>query len=88
MNFSTSILNGAIVLGTLCTSVAFIYFIYIFVKTLVQGKDMPGYASLACLILFFGGIIIINLGISTAFNLSYSPNTTWIFLLKRSSLLK
>ena len=58
MNFSTSILNGAIVLGTICTTVAFIYFIYIFIKTLVLGKDMPGYASLACLILFFGGIII------------------------------
>lgn len=58
MNFSTSLLNGAIVLGTICTTVAFIYFIYIFVKTLVQGVDMPGYASLACLILFFGGIIV------------------------------
>jgi hypothetical protein len=58
MNFSTSLLNGAIILGTICTSVSFIYFIYIFIKTLVQGKDMPGYASLACLILFFGGIII------------------------------
>ena len=58
MNFSTSLLNGAIVLGTICTTVSFIYFIYIFIKTLVQGIDMPGYASLACLILFFGGIII------------------------------
>ena len=58
MNFSTSLLNGAIVLGTICSSISFIYFIYIFIKTLVLGKDMPGYASLACLILFFGGIII------------------------------
>ena len=58
MNFSTSLLNIAIILGTLCTGISFIYFIYIFIKTLVQGIDMPGYASIACLISFFGGMII------------------------------
>lgn len=40
-----------------------IYFVIEIVKTLVMGKDTPGYASTICLILFFGGIIIAILGL-------------------------
>ncbi len=42
-------------LTTLCSAV---YFIIEFLKTVIVGKDTPGYASTICLILFFGGLII------------------------------
>ena len=40
-----------------------IYLIIEIIKTLVMGKDTPGYASTICLILFFGGIVIAILGL-------------------------
>ena len=40
-----------------------IYLIVEIIKTIVMGKDTPGYASTICLILFFGGIIIAILGL-------------------------
>ena len=40
-----------------------IYLIVEVVKVLVMGKDTPGYASTICLILFFGGMIILILGV-------------------------
>lgn len=40
-----------------------IYFIIEVLKTILMGKDTPGYASTLCLILFFGGIIISMLGV-------------------------
>lgn len=40
-----------------------IYFVIEIIKTIVMGKDTPGYASTICLILFFGGIIIAILGL-------------------------
>lgn len=40
-----------------------IYLIIEIIKTMVMGKDTPGYASTICLILFFGGVIIAILGL-------------------------
>lgn len=40
-----------------------IYLIIEIVKTLIMGKDTPGYASTICLILFFGGVIIAMQGL-------------------------
>lgn len=40
-----------------------IYLIIEIIKTLIMGKDTPGYASTICLILFFGGIVIAMLGL-------------------------
>ena len=40
-----------------------LYLVFEIIKTLVMGKDTPGYASTICLILFFGGIIIAMLGL-------------------------
>ena len=36
---------------------------YIILRTLLFGKDVPGYASLLCIILFMGGIQLISIGI-------------------------
>ena len=40
---------------TVCSAV---YFLIEFLKTVIIGKDIPGYASTICLILFFGGLTI------------------------------
>ena len=49
---------GAI--GALLTS---IYAVYIILKTLILGVDVPGYASLLVAVLFFGSVQLIGIGI-------------------------
>ncbi|WP_300282843.1 glycosyltransferase family 2 protein, partial [Peptacetobacter sp.] len=61
--FSTFPLKIASFLGTTISLISFIYLIYIILKTIIFGKDIPGYASIIALILFIGGIIILALGI-------------------------
>ncbi|WP_252221723.1 MULTISPECIES: glycosyltransferase family 2 protein [unclassified Clostridium] len=61
--FSTFPLRIASFIGTIVSASAFIYLIYIIIKTIVSGKDIPGYASTITLILFIGGIIILSCGI-------------------------
>ena len=62
-SFTTSPLRWAAILGVMISGVAFIYMIYIIIKTLATGIDVPGYASLMVVILFLGGIQLIFLGI-------------------------
>lgn len=62
-SFTTSPLRWAAILGIMISGVAFIYMIYIIIKTLATGIDVPGYASLKVVILFLGGIQLIFLGI-------------------------
>lgn len=61
--FSTFPLKIASYLGSLISASAFVYLIYIIIKTIVIGKDVPGYASTITLLLFIGGIIILSCGI-------------------------
>jgi glycosyltransferase involved in cell wall biosynthesis len=61
--FSTFPLKLASYVGALVSCSAFVYLIYIIVKTIVMGKDVPGYASIVTLLLFIGGIVIISCGI-------------------------
>ena len=58
VGFSTSPLKFSVYLGLLSSTSAFIYLIVILIKTLVKGIDVPGYASIICLILFIGGLIL------------------------------
>ena len=37
--------------------------IFMLIKTLVSGIDVPGYASLVCIILMLGGIQLVCLGV-------------------------
>ena len=48
--------------GIICTGAA-VYLIIELLKTLIVGKDVPGYESLICLLLFFGGMIIAVLSV-------------------------
>jgi glycosyltransferase involved in cell wall biosynthesis len=49
--------------GLFIVSISFIRGVYIMVRTIVDGVDLPGYASLFTAIVFFGGIQLISLGI-------------------------
>lgn len=61
--FSTVPLKIAIYFGSIVSSFSFVYLIYIVIKTLIHGKDFPGYASIIAILLFLGGCIILCCGI-------------------------
>ena len=50
-------------MGSLLSTTGLIYALYIIIRTIVQGVDVPGYASLLVFILLLGGIQMIILGI-------------------------
>lgn len=49
--------------GIILFVIAIIYILYTLIKTLIMGKDVPGYASLLCVTLFLGGTLQLSLGI-------------------------
>lgn len=63
LNFSTKPLRAATILGAVISIISFIYFIEIIIQTICLGKDIPGYASIMCVILILGGIQLLVLGI-------------------------
>lgn len=62
-SFSTAPLRIWTYVGLVISTVAFVYGGYIFVRTLVFGIDVPGYASLLTTVLFLGGVQLISLGV-------------------------
>lgn len=48
--------------GLLVAVAAFVYMLFIVARTLVHGVDVPGYASITAMILFFSGMNMIGLG--------------------------
>lgn len=63
IDFADSPLKFAGAFGGFIAAGSAIYLIIEIIKTIVMGKDTPGYASTICLILFFGGVIIAILGL-------------------------
>jgi glycosyltransferase involved in cell wall biosynthesis len=61
--FSTSALKFWSYLGIFISLLAFLYGMFLVVRTLIFGKDVPGYASIMVSILFLGGLQLISLGI-------------------------
>ena len=49
--------------GCAIAAVAFLYGLTLISLTLIQGNDVPGYASLMVAVLFFGGINLVGLGV-------------------------
>jgi len=62
-SFSTAPLRAWGYLGFLFAFLALLYAGVIVVRTLIWGVDVPGYASLATLILFFSGLQMFSIGI-------------------------
>lgn len=63
LNFSTKPLRIATFLGAIISIFSFVYLVEIIIQTLILGKDIPGYASIMCVILILGGIQLFVLGI-------------------------
>ncbi|MDR1731039.1 MAG: glycosyltransferase family 2 protein, partial [Synergistaceae bacterium] len=62
-SFSTFPLTIWLYLGSLISLCSFCYGAFIFFKTIILGIELPGYASSICLILFFGGLQLLGIGI-------------------------
>ena len=62
-SFTTTPLRFASVFGIVVSLFAFVYLVYIIVKTLLYGDPVQGYPTIMVTILFLGGIQLIALGI-------------------------
>jgi len=63
ISFSTIPLRFWGYLGFVIAGLAFFYGAFIVLKTLIFGVDTPGFATLATVLLFFNGLLMINLAI-------------------------
>lgn len=61
--FTVVPLRAASFSGILFSVLAFIYLVYIIVRTFVLGIDVPGYASTIAVVLFMGGIQLLSVGV-------------------------
>ena len=62
-SFSIVPLRLASMAGAIISLLGFAYAIYLVVRTLVQGSDVPGYASIVVIMLFLGGVQLLCLGL-------------------------
>jgi len=62
-SFSPAPLKIFSVIGFLTATCSLIYGFYVVINTLIHGNSVPGYPSLVALILFFGGLNMIGIGI-------------------------
>ncbi len=63
ISFSNVPLYISILVGSIVSVGAFMYFLYQVIKTLIVGVTWPGYASTISLILFMGGMQLIFMGV-------------------------
>lgn len=61
--FSTSGLKLWSYVGLFFSMSSFCYAVFLIIRTLIHGKDVPGYASIMVVILFLGGLQLISLGV-------------------------
>lgn len=62
-SFSTWPLKMLRVVGGTLSVAAIVYLLYVLIKALIVGDPAPGFPTLACLILFFGGFQLLALGL-------------------------
>lgn len=62
-SFTTAPLRISSFLGVIVSLLAFIYIVYLVVRTVLHGTDLAGYPSMMAVILFLGGVQLISLGI-------------------------
>ena len=61
--FSTSGLKIWSYVGLTISMLSFLYAMFLVIRTLILGRDVPGYASIMVVVLFLGGLQLISLGI-------------------------
>lgn len=62
-SFTTVPLKIWTYVGAIISLLSFSYALFLIVKTLVSGSDVPGYASIMVAVLFMGGIQLMSLGV-------------------------
>lgn len=62
-SFSTAPLRVTTYVGLIISLAAFIFALYIILRTMIQGVDWPGYSSLIVTILFMSGVQLIGIGV-------------------------
>lgn len=62
-SFTTAPLRFSSLMGIIISLAAFIYIIYIIVRTVLFGPDQAGYPSMMAAILFLGGVQLLSIGI-------------------------
>lgn len=62
-SYSTAPLRLSTILGIIVSCSAFLYMIYIFIKTIILGDPVQGFPTLVIIILFLGGVQLLSLGI-------------------------
>jgi len=62
-SFTTAPLRISSVLGVLVSFVAFVYILYLVIRTIFHGSDLAGYPSMMAVILFLGGVQLLSLGV-------------------------
>lgn len=62
-SFTSAPLRISTIIGFVVSLCAFLYMIYVFIKSLIYGDPVQGYPTLVILILFLGGIQLLSLGI-------------------------
>ncbi|MDR1861546.1 MAG: glycosyltransferase family 2 protein [Candidatus Ancillula sp.] len=62
-SYTTSPLRLATILGVVFSFASFVYIVYILIKNIFFGIDLHGYPSTMAVILFFGGVQLLVLGV-------------------------
>lgn len=62
-SYSTLPLQISSIMGIVVSLAAFVYMVYVFVKTIIVGEPVHGFPTLVIVILFLGGVQLISLGI-------------------------
>lgn len=62
-SFTTSPLRVSSVLGIIISFLAFVYIVYLVIRTMLFGTDLSGYPSMMAVILFLGGVQLLSLGV-------------------------
>ena len=62
-SFTTAPLRISTYVGILVSIFAFIYLLYLVIRTVFFGSDLAGYPSMMAVILFLGGVQLVSLGI-------------------------
>ncbi|MFQ7322160.1 MAG: glycosyltransferase, partial [Lactobacillus delbrueckii] len=63
INFSLVPLNLSSWMGFFMTGVSFIMLIVIVLRKLIKGDPVAGWASLICVVIFIGGLVMLSLGV-------------------------
>ena len=63
LSYSTVPLYMASVLGFVMTFISVLALLFVVIRKLVFGDSVQGWASLVCIIIFIGGLLLLNMGV-------------------------